>query len=223
MNNNHLAGNYSGEAAKTYRQRRFESSGRMKKLHNAEMSFAENLLHRVDSNDVVLDIPCGSGRFTSLFGKTNYVYSVDLSEDMLNEARKGVSPGFKGKFILANALDIPLADASVDISFCMRLLHHIGDPEIRKQVLCELGRVSKRWVAVSFYRKESYRYYRKKLFGKKISGQPIAMDLFAKEALECGLCLVDLMPKKPLAFFNASAQTLVLFEKKSSIKLTSCG
>jgi len=212
-NKKHLAGDYSGEAAKTYRKRRFESSGRMQKLHMLEMDFAENVLHRVGPDAVILDVPCGSGRFTKLFGGSKYLFSVDITKDMLSEAKKGVPPGFNGEFILASASDIPLADDSVDLAFCMRLLHHVGEPGIRKQVLSELERISRKWVAVSFYRKESYRYYRKKLFGKKISGRPMAIDLFEKEALECGLRVVDMIPKKPMAYLNASAQTLVLFEK----------
>lgn len=213
MNDNHLAGDYSGEAAKTYQQRRFKSSRRMQRLHSMEMSFAEKLLHRVGPNSVILDIPCGSGRFTNLFGRTNYVVSVDISEDMLSEARQVVPPEFNGEFILASTFDIPLADTSVDMVFCMRLLHHISEPELRKQILCEIKRISRQWVAVSFYRKESYRYYRKKLLRKKISGQPITMDLFEKETLECGFQIVDLIPKKPMAFLNASYQTLVLLKK----------
>ncbi len=211
--NNHLAGDYSGESAATYRKRRFESSGRMQKLHAMEAGFAENLLHKVGSDAVIVDIPCGSGRFTKLFTKSKYLFSMDISQDMLAEAKHAAPEGFNGEFVLASATDIPLSDESVDLTFCMRLLHHLAEPDIRKQVLSELRRISKRWVAVSFYRKESYRYYKKKLFGKKISGQPLAMNHFEQEALECGLRIVNVIPKKPMAFLNGSAQTLVLFEK----------
>lgn len=211
--NNHLAGDYSGEAAATYHERRFESSGRMRKLHAMETSFANNLQQIVGSDAVVIDIPCGSGRFTNLLSAFKYLYSMDLSQDMLTEAENAAPEGLNGEFVLASATEIPLDDKSVDLAFCMRLLHHIAEPDVRKQILSELYRVSRRWVATSFYRKESYRFYKKRLLGKKVSGQPISISQFEQEALECGLRLVDINPKKPMAYFNASAQTVVLLEK----------
>lgn len=213
QNGNHLAGDYSGDAAATYMERRFESSGRMQKLHAMENTFAEELLLRVGTDAVIIDVPCGSGRFTKLFSSSKYLYSMDISQDMLTEAGNAVPEEFNGEFVLASATDIPLEDGVVDLAFCMRLLHHIAEADVRKQILNELYRVSRRWVATSFYRKESYRYYKKKLLGKKVSGQPISMSQFEQEALECGLRLVDMNPKKPMAYFNASAQTVVLLEK----------
>ena len=207
-----IAGDYSGDKAKTYFQRRFESSSRMRRLHQLEMEFAKRALHLAGPDPVVLDMPCGSGRFLSAFSSAKKIYGIDLSEDMLVEAKKNAPQASECVFMQGSATQIPIADNSVDLVFCMRLLHHVGDSEIRNQIFRELARVTRRWVATSFYRKESIRYYRKFLLGKKVSGQPIKTDLFLNEALECGLKLVDITPKKSMAYLNSSSQTLVLFE-----------
>ncbi len=214
-NKQDLAGDYSGVSAETYQKRRFESSVRMQKLHARENAFAEELLQRVGPDAVIVDVPCGSGRFTKLFSNSKYLFSIDISADMLEQAKKEAAPSFNGEFILASATDIPLADVSVDLAFCMRLLHHVGDSGVRKKILQELCRISRRWVMTTFYRKESYRYYRKRLLGKKVSGQPITINQFEQEALECGLRVVQMNPKKPLAYMDASTQTMVLLEKIS--------
>ncbi len=211
--NRPLAGDYSGDLAKSYIERRFASSNRMRRIHLREANFARETAKLLESNSLILDVPCGSGRFTSVFTQSGFVCSIDLSEDMLKEAKEGASDEHRGAFVKASALDIPVADSSVDLFFCMRLIHHFGDPETRKRLLCEIARVSKRWVAISFYRKESWRYYRKILFGKKISGQPITMELFEHEAMECGLTVVNMQPSKPQAYLDSSFQTLVLLEK----------
>ena len=184
----------------------------MHRLNEVEMTFARALALRVGPEGSVIDVPCGSGRFTEVFAGAKYLYSADLSEDMLDVARENAPPGLRGEFIQASAMEIPLPDKCVDLAFCMRLFHHIGDPAVRDQLFAELVRLSRRWVAVSFYRTGSYRYYRKRLMGRRLSGQPIPIQAFVDEAASHGLRLVSVAPSGLAGFFNRSAQTLALFE-----------
>jgi len=209
---NHLAGDYSGGSAKTYIDRRFGSSPRLQRLHQIEFDFIRSTVEQLPTDSVVLDVPCGSGRLSPALCKAGQVYSIDLSADMLKEAKENKPAEYNGDFILASAMSIPLRDKSVDLAVCMRLFHHIGDPDSRRQLFNELARVSRSRVVTSFYRTESYRYYKKRLFGKKISGQPVSSDCFRQEAQACGLRTIKMIPEKPGAWLNASYQTLVLLE-----------
>lgn len=208
----HLAGDYSARRAKTYIERRFGSSPRLQRLHQLEFAFVLSVVEQLTPGSVVLDVPCGSGRLSPAFCTAGRTYGIDLSADMLREAKEHKPAEYKGDFILASAMNIPLPDKSVDLAVCMRLFHHIGDPEARRQLFRELSRVSRHRVVTSFYRKESYRYYKKRLFGKKASGQPVSVDCFLQEARECGLHMIKIIPEKPRAWLDASFQTLVLFE-----------
>lgn len=208
----HLAGDYSGSRADSYHCRRFDGSARMRKLNEIEMAFARLVAQKVGPDGVVIDVPCGAGRFTEVFSGCKYVYSVDLSQDMLAVASANAPAGLRGEFIKASALEIPLQDKTVDLAFCMRLFHHLGNPETRGQLFRELTRLSRQWVAVSFYRTGSYRYFRKRLMRRKLSGQPVPTSVFVAEAERHGLRLVSLEPHGVGAFLKGSAQTLALFQ-----------
>jgi hypothetical protein len=62
-----------------------------------------------------------------------------------------LSPSFPQRLFYSSAFDIQLPDESVDFVACMRFYHHLGRPEDRKQVLAELKRVARRYVAVSLW------------------------------------------------------------------------
>ena len=88
------------------------------------------------SNAVILDVGCGSKG-----GVTSYVpvrtVGVDLS---FNEARVrrhlGVTP------VVGSALQLPVADASVDVALCMDTLEHLSPPA-RETLIAELFRVTR--------------------------------------------------------------------------------
>ncbi|MBI4356596.1 MAG: class I SAM-dependent methyltransferase [Gammaproteobacteria bacterium] len=201
--------NYDEKRAKSYNEKRFNTSRRMRQLDRVEKAFAASLMQLVGCNGSILDIPCGAARFVSIFSQAKRLFCADVSYEMLGVSHKNVVCLDKGLFIQSDIRKIPLPDHCVDLSFCMRLLHHIALPDLRKSILYELQRVSKRWVAVSFYRKECFRYFRKRLLGKKVSGYPIWTRTFKQEAHSCGLKVVRSIP----SYLNGSSQTLVLLEK----------
>lgn len=75
----------------------------------------------------VLDLGCGTGRFTaplaSAFGVE--VVGVDPSRKMLERARAKMHPGVR--YELGRAEAIPLADRSVDVVFMSMCFHHFDD------------------------------------------------------------------------------------------------
>jgi len=162
----------------------------------------------VGREGTVADIAAGPGRFTEIFKHANYSFSLDFDPAMLSVISESYQEEVKDRLIVGDASRLPISDGCVDLAFCFRLLHHINDSTIRIAILSELSRISRRWVAVSFYRKESWAYWRKRINGKKIAGYPIGTRFFFREAKSAGL-----RPGKIRIPLLGNAQTLVLFEK----------
>ena len=84
-----------------------------------------------------------------------------------------------------------------DLCFCMRLFHHMDNDQLRLNALRELSRVSRKFVALSFYN-HNLRFYRKKMLGKKIRGNFITYN-----HLE-----VPWLPSNPIASCSTSAANI---------------
>ncbi len=199
----------SAQQAENYIEERFKKSRRMQKLDLMERQFAENLVDRLEKPGLILDIPSGNGRFTSILKSGGSVINVDYDVNMLGAQKASDQDANSSLYIQGDITSIPMPSNSIDLAFCIRLFHHIGDPDVRSKALAELARVSRRFVATSFYKKESWRYIKKRLRGKKIAGFPVRYKDFISAAAEHGLRPIETVPKG----FSNSPQTLVLFEK----------
>ncbi len=199
----------SAQKAENYIDERFKKSRRMQKLDQMERLFAESLVDRLEKPGIILDIPSGNGRFTSILSSAGDIINVDYDVNMLSAQKTSSTDSSNSLHVQGDITAIPMPANSVDLAFCIRLFHHIGDQEMRSKALAELARVSRRFVATSFYKKESWRYIKKRLRGKKIAGFPIRYQDFIATAAAHGLRPVETVPKG----FTNSPQTLVLFEK----------
>jgi ubiquinone/menaquinone biosynthesis C-methylase UbiE len=98
------------------------------------------------ASGTVLDIPIGTGRFIPIYRELgfNQVIGMDVSEDMLLEARK------RGGAMLqvGNILDIPMVSGLVDWAVCVRLLNLISEDEMKRAV-SEVCRVARAGVVLS--------------------------------------------------------------------------
>jgi len=81
--------------------------------------------------------------------------------------------------------------------------------EVRLDSLKELSRISKRYVALSFYNKNCLRFFRRKMLRKKIRGYYITFNHLVNLAKQVGLEPVERFPK--LNFIEQ--QCLVTFRK----------
>ncbi len=88
----------------------------------------------------VLDVGAGNGYFSAWWGREGDVTAVDYSPVILegNPVEK--------KMVM-DARHLTFADGSFDLAFCNAVLHHIAK-EDRVQVVHEMARVSKRYVAI---------------------------------------------------------------------------
>jgi len=123
--------------------------------HLRDVQLARKALALAGDPGVVLDLPCGAGRFWPLLAEQpgRVIIGADNSEAMVQTACelqpadvvKQVRPLHTSAF----AIDMP--DNSVDSVFSMRLLHHIGDPAHRLAMLNEFNRVAKDSVILSMW------------------------------------------------------------------------
>ncbi|RMD85147.1 MAG: class I SAM-dependent methyltransferase [Candidatus Dadabacteria bacterium] len=116
-------------------------------------------LAQADDIHTILDLPCGTGRFTGSLAESGYeVVGADISLEMMRIARRklGHVDGLHG-YVRADAEMLPLRDGAFDCVMSIRFLFHL-DPETRVRVLREMARVASRWLILDYRHKYSYRY-----------------------------------------------------------------
>lgn len=98
---------------------------------------------RPDAGDHVLDIGCGVGRLTrALAGRVARVYGLDVSREMLNQARSYNASIDNVDWLLGDGEGLGvLGDACVDGCFSHVVFQHIPDPEVTLHYVREMGRV----------------------------------------------------------------------------------
>jgi len=183
------------EQARDYERKRFTRQRNRRKLDRFEKVFALRLLDKVGRNSHVVDIPCGSGRFYEIFSAARELTMIDCSDNMLTVAAERTSGATNVEFLRADITNLPLPASCAELCFCMRLFHHMKTDEVRVKALSELARISKRYVALSFYNKRCFRYYLRKMLGKKIRGNYITYTHLISLAGQAALFPVERFPK----------------------------
>ncbi|MET3454745.1 MULTISPECIES: class I SAM-dependent methyltransferase [Pseudomonas] len=141
--------------------------GLSRRLSNQrDQQLARRALTLVGDPGLVLDLPCGAGRFWSLLAEkpNRVIIGADNSEAMLNTALEAQPTDVVKRVrpLHTSAFDIALPDNAVDSIFCMRLLHHIGEPAHRLAILKEFERVSRDSVIVSLWVDGNFKAWKRK-------------------------------------------------------------
>lgn len=175
--------------------------GLARRLSNwRDQHLARRALNLAGNPDLVLDLPCGAGRFWPLLAENprRTILAADNSEDMLQIALRSQPPEIttRVRAFQSSAFAIDLDDQSVDCIFCMRLLHHIALPEHRLAMLREFHRVSRDTVIVSLWVDGNYKAWKRKRLeqrrAKRGNGSAnnnrfiIARDVISTEFHEAG-------------------------------------
>ena len=120
-----------------------------------EHRMARKALAMAGSPRVILDLPCGAGRFWDLLVEDpeRELYAADNSAGMVKVAGQSHPPEIRNRFKLfqTSAFNIDMPDESVDNIFCMRLLHHVGDTADRLRIYNEFHRVTRDSVCLSLW------------------------------------------------------------------------
>jgi len=94
----------------------------------------------INKGERILDLGCGNGRFIEVVGKKVDYYGVDVSERLIEIAKKRYPDG---KFFISQPLNLPFENNFFDKVFCLAVLHHIPSSKFRKVFLREIKRVLK--------------------------------------------------------------------------------
>lgn len=155
---------YDQQHAEAYQMKHRE--GLARRLSNwREIQIARKALKLAGQPGIVLDLPCGAGRFWPMLKeKSNrVVIAADNSPAMLEVARKA-NPWHREQNISCmqtSVFAIDLPDSAVDSILCMRLLHHIGGAKERGVMLRELHRVTRDTVIISLWVDGNYKAWRR--------------------------------------------------------------
>ncbi|MCK9801175.1 class I SAM-dependent methyltransferase [Pseudomonas sp. MAFF 302030] len=143
--------------------------------HRRDEQLARAALALAGEPGLVLDLPCGAGRFWPLLAEkpNRVIIGADNSAAMLSLATvaqpadvvKRVQP------LQTSAFAIDLADNAVDSIFSMRLLHHIGESAHRLALLREFQRVTRDSVIVSLWVDGNFKAFKRKRMEQKRRAQ----------------------------------------------------
>jgi SAM-dependent methyltransferase len=146
---------------------RKHQDGFMRRLSNwREVQLARRALQLADAPRVVLDLPCGAGRFWPMLCEKpdRMILAADNSNDMLVTARAAQSAEVAARVDVfrTSAFAIDLAADAVDCVFCIRLLHHVESAGHRLALLREFKRVSRDTAIVSLWVDGNYKAWKRR-------------------------------------------------------------
>lgn len=143
---------YRGDTARNYLTKRLKQE-----TWHKEQELMDELISAQPDGITVLDVPFGSGRFVEMFQRKQMsIYGIDISQDMLDLAKKELGDAFDQCQIEVGSADaLPYEDDTFDLVVCFRFLGLLPYATARK-VLAEIRRVCRGAVIIRVpVRKES--------------------------------------------------------------------
>jgi len=96
--------------------------------------------HYGRSRESCLEVGCGTGRMTRQLAKAfDHIYAVDVSQEMIDLARKNACANVK--FFLVDGIQLPQRDHAVKAVFSTHVLQHLDDVAIGFSYFREFFRV----------------------------------------------------------------------------------
>ena len=143
--------------------------------HKRDEQLARRALALAGEPGLVLDLPCGAGRFWPLLAEkpNRVIIGADNSEAMIATACAAQPPEVVARVrpLQTSAFAIDLPDNAVDSIFCMRLFHHIGEAAHRKTILSEFQRVSRDSVILSLWVDGNFKAWRRQKLEQRRSAK----------------------------------------------------
>ncbi|MBV6750620.1 class I SAM-dependent methyltransferase [Pseudomonas chlororaphis] len=120
-----------------------------------EKQWVRQALKLAGEPGLVLDLPCGIGRFWPVLAErgNRVILAADPSQEILGHcaAYHGDDVLLRVRTFQSSVFSIGLPENAVDCIFCMPLFQHLGTREHRMTVLREFHRVSRDTVIVSLW------------------------------------------------------------------------
>lgn len=156
---------YDQEHARQYLIKHRDSLAR-RLSHWREVQLARRALKMANDSSLVLDLPCGAGRFWPMLCEqpNRVILAADNSADMIATARAAQPREVVERVntFQTSAFAIDLGANAVDCIFCIRLLHHVESSEHRMAILREFHRVSRDTVIVSLWVDGNYKAWKRR-------------------------------------------------------------
>lgn len=173
--------------------------------HWRDVQMARHALKVAGEPGLVLDLPCGAGRFWPLLAENpnRQILAADNSSDMLEIAMASQPAEVlkRIKTFRTSAFAIDLGDSAVDCIFSIRLLHHIEQSEHRIAMLREFHRVSRDTVILSLWVDGNYKAWKRKRLEKKRAARGrssqnqnrflVAREVIENEFRQAGFEIID--------------------------------
>lgn len=149
---------FSNKYDQQHAQQYFEKhdDGFWRKLSNwRDHQIARKALQIAGNPKSVLDTPCGTGRFWDVLAEDGkrVIHASDYNQSMIDTAMLNRPKAVTSRVNVfqASAFDLPVPNRFVDNIFCMRFMHHLGEPADRMRLLKEFHRVTKDTVIISLW------------------------------------------------------------------------
>ena len=155
------------------------------------------LLRHVPKGGKVLDVACGTGRYTrQLLDHGCKVGGVDISDEMLKFAHRAIKDNPNLLFLQkGDAEKLPFDDNEFDGVTCIRLYQRVP-PVQRLEMLREVKRVSKSWAILLFamsnpWLKIRQRIRRELIHGRDTAPNTVTLAEMCEELATAGLKLEE--------------------------------
>jgi len=142
-------------ARKRELRRRYDLTAHMydQRYREIQKGKYETVLANIHRTGRILDLGCGTGMLlTSLEKRARFTVGVDMSAEMLGEAKKRAT---KAALVLADADHLPFADGSFDAVVSVTLLQNMPNPEGTVRELARVIRPNGKAIITSLKRKHS--------------------------------------------------------------------
>ena len=211
-----------GETSEAY-QRRYQQDERAAKYNamyrdswaktlstRREARLLDRLLESQGHCRTLLDLPCGGGRVSAPLARhTDLLLEADIGLGQVRYARQNGRVPTTQIWMTASGFEIPLQDAAVDGTVCVRLNHHLPTAVERERLVRELLRVSRRFVVMTFFDYDSLKNRLRRLRGKRPK-LTMRVDELRELAQSCGAVLVTC----PALFVIGSGHRYALMVKQ---------
>lgn len=137
-------------------------AGEGRRADALEKELLGKLLDRFTGSHSALEVGCGTGHFTRWMVERGLdVVGVDISEPMLNEARRLGGP----RYLPGDAHSLPFADKSFDVTAIITALEFLPDPA---RAIAEAVRVARHGLLLGALNRWSLLALRNRLSGKAL-------------------------------------------------------
>ncbi|WP_062384076.1 class I SAM-dependent methyltransferase [Pseudomonas abietaniphila] len=156
---------YDEEHARKYLRK--HKDGLARRLSDRrDKQLARRALALAGEPGLVLDLPCGAGRFWPLLAEkaNRVIIGADNSAAMVATACESQPAEVVSRVrpLQTSAFAIDMPDNAVDSIFCMRLLHHVGKAQDRAVLLKEFHRVTRDSVIISLWVDGNFKAWKRK-------------------------------------------------------------